>query len=278
MTDPSHRDTALSIPVAADAGWSGGRAADADGRPPRPGPGPRKFALFIGVLLTVAFIGYGSLALVTLLRLGHHNGERQFSTANVRAVDIATEGLGVSITGGVNPGAPGVISYRVLVAWGNPHPSVVLASDGTVRIRLSCSTWAPIGCSGHLSITVPAGIPVSARSSGGGINATGLAGDLRLDSSGGGIHATNLRSSRADVQSSGGGIRLGFIAVPSTVHASSSGGGTTVELPDRSGPYAVSARAGGGGSHVDVRQDPRSARTITISSGGGGIHVRYPGD
>ncbi len=274
MTDQPHRATALSIPVAADAD----RAAAADRRPQLPGSGPRKIALFIGVLLTIAFVGYGSLALVTLLRLGHHNGQRQFSTANVRALDISTDGLGVSITGGVSPGAPGVISYRLLVAWGDPRPSVTMTGNGTLRVRLSCSNWAPIGCSGHLSITVPAGFPVSARSSGGGINATGLAGDLRLESAGGGVHAVNLRANRVDVDSSGGGVRLSFAAVPSTVHARSGGAGVTVEVPDRSGPYAVSASAGGGGTDVEVRQDPRSARTITVSSGGGGIHVRYPGD
>jgi hypothetical protein len=244
----------------------------------RAGSGPRAVALLIGALLTIAFIGYGCLTLVALLSRQHETVQRQFSASAVHAVEIDTDGTGVTLVGGVSSGAQATIGYSMSWSWTHPRLTTTLADNGTLRVVLRCrSTWAPIGCSRRLRLAVPSGASIAATSSGGGITADGINGNVRLESSGGGIRATGLRGSRADVDSSGGGVRLAFVTAPTSVRVSSNGGGVTVQVPPGSGPYAVNSAASGGGNRVQISTDPRASRTVYVRSSGGGIRVEYPG-
>ncbi len=51
---------------------------------------------------------------------------------------------------------------------------------------------------------------------------------------------------------------------------------STVVLPDTPDAYAVDADTDNGSVRNDVRTDPASARTITLSSDNGNVTLRYP--
>ena len=51
---------------------------------------------------------------------------------------------------------------------------------------------------------------------------------------------------------------------------------STVVLPDTPDAYAVDIDTDNGSEHNDVRTDPASSRTITLSSDNGNVTLRYP--
>ena len=51
---------------------------------------------------------------------------------------------------------------------------------------------------------------------------------------------------------------------------------STVVLPDTPDAYAVDIDTDNGNVRNDVRTDPTSSRTITVSSDNGSVTVRYP--
>jgi hypothetical protein len=74
-------------------------------------------------------------------------------------------------------------------------------------------------------------------------------------------------------------VRLAFSAAPHDVTVRSSGGGVTVVLPDTPGGYDVQASSSGGSVRTsEVHHDPASDRRIEVSSSGGGVTVRPPGE
>lgn len=105
---------------------------------------------------------------------------------------------------------------------------------------------------------------LAAHSSGGRIEVRDVHGDIHLSSSGGGVRASGVQG-EVEAWSSGGSVRLDQVA--GSVRARSSGGGVTirgaggrVEASSSGGPVAVSFAAG-------------NARGGNIDSSGGGVEV-----
>jgi Putative adhesin len=268
-----------------------GRPARTPGR--RPGRPARFAALTVGALLTLGLIGFACFDLVALVSRDTRTFDNTFPAAAVRAVDVATSDVDVRIVGGAPAGRPVTAHSSVRFSWDDPVYGATLDRSGTLRVRLRCAHWTPIGCDGHIVITVPSGVSVSAHSddggvraeaidgpvtlssSDGGVSVSNVSGDLALSTSDGGIRGDGVRSARVTAETSDGGVTLTFAAPPTSVTATSSDGGVRVHLPDRSGPYYVQAHASDGGTRTSVRSDPRSSRTITLSSGDGGVSVDY---
>jgi hypothetical protein len=271
------------------AGGAGG--AGAAGRKPV-GPA-RAVALAVGALLTLGLVGYGCFVLTTLISRESRTYDATYPAAAVRSVAVDVDDAGVTIVGGLPAGQRVTVHSTAHFSWEHPAYSAALDGHGTLRVRLRCSHWSPIGCSGRITLAVPSGVPVAARSNGGGVLAERLdgpltlsavdggvhvadvSGDLRLTTSDGGIHGDGIRSARVTAKSSDGGVHLTFAVPPRSVTARSSDGGTAIHLPAGSGPYNVQARASDGSKHTNVRTDPRSDRTITVTTSDGGASVDY---
>jgi hypothetical protein len=247
--------------------------------------------LLPGSFFAVATLGWGTMNVVDITAHERHH-EQQAFTEPIRTLDLEAGSGEVRIVGT----DAGAVTVDASVSEG------LRAGDHSERVegdrlvvRSSCpaifSTW----CGVDYTIRVPADTAVVSHTSGGGVEVTGITGDVTLSSSGGGVHVTGggghtltLDSSgggvsgdalTADVvtaSSSGGGVRLSFAEPPQTVKADSSGGGVNIEVPNIPGAYQVNASSSGGGVHTDIRTDPTSPNVIDASSSGGGVTIHYP--
>ena len=283
---------------------------------PPAGPPPRRrgraAALIIGGVLTFAFVGWAILTLVTLTSWQTGDGSKNFA-GSVKRVVVHSAAGGVTITGTApTDGRTATASWHSRWYFFRPSVHASLAADGTLTVSTNCrQKWLPISCNVRLGLGVPAGVPITVSSSGGGVTANSLtgylvisssgggvhlehvsggarvsssggginlndvSGTLTLDSSGGGIHGVT-RSGTVDASSSGGGINLTFSDPPQNVRARSSGGGVRIAVPEVSGDYRIKASSSGGGVHVDIPSNDRSSRLVDVSSSGGGVRVTRP--
>jgi hypothetical protein len=242
-----------------------------------------------GAVLAVAAIAYAAINVVSAFAFARHSFTRTFS-GEVRDVDVSNSAGSVHVESSAADRV--VVSGKGVKGLTKPSHHETLR-DGRLDVGATCPISVTSICTMNFTISVPNGTPVTvhaggggvtiddatgpvdADASGGGVHVRGAQGPLRLHSSGGGITAEDVRSSDVTASSSGGGVRLFFLAPPTNVHVSSSGGGVTIVLPDTADAYRLDVSSSGGGAHRDVRSDPASNRVIDAHSSGGGVTVRY---
>jgi hypothetical protein len=242
-----------------------------------------------GTVLALAAIAYTTINVVSAFAFARHTFTRTFS-GEVRDVNISNDAGSVHLETG--PSGRVEVAGKGVQGITKPSHHETLR-NGHLDVGARCGISLSSICSMNLTITVPAGTPITvhasgggitiddargpvdADSSGGGVRVHGARSTLRLRSSGGGITANDVRSTTVDASSSGGGVKLFFVTPPENVHASSSGGGVTVVLPNTGDAYRLDVSSSGGGTHRDVRSDPASDRVIDAHSSGGGVTVRY---
>jgi hypothetical protein len=262
--------------------------------PPQPGArGGRAAWVAAGSVFAVLALVYGTYTVVGLLafaKAGTHVAYDAVAAAGVVHVDVRNGSGHTTIVG--TDGDEIVVDADLTYGLWKPSNETRIEGD-TLVVRSSCSAFANTWCGVDYTISVPRGVSVLARGSGGGLTIEGVdgsidasssgggvrvvdaGGTLHLRSSGGGVRGERLRAQIVDAGSSGGGVRLSFVEPPRRVDAGSSGGGVTIEVPS---PYAFAIHANSSGGGVDtseVRHDPASDRTIHVSSSGGGVTVRY---
>lgn len=279
--------------------------------PVQPGPQQRvplsparRWVLGVGLVLSLAAIGWGALNLISVL--GRTTDQRSATLpATSDRLSVHSSGGAVRVTGGDVTDVR--ITTKLRYGLGEPRLTQESGPDG-IRLEASCPWWSSI-CSTSYEIVVPRrfevkaessggsvtvrGVtgrveasssggsirllevsgPVSANSSGGGVTVDGAGGSVQLHSSGGSITGNALRATHVRADSSGGGVRLTFAVPPDLVNAESSGGSVQVSVPDVAGGYRVDATASGGSRTVEVPIDPDSPRLISADSSGGSVRV-----
>ena len=110
----------------------------------------------------------------------------------------------------------------------------------------------------------------------GSIDIRGADGPLRATTDNGSVHATGVRSETVSVDSDNGSVEIEMVTPPLALEATTDNGRVDVVLPDTPDAYAVDIDTDNGSERNDVRTDPTSSRTITVSSHNGNVTVRYP--
>lgn len=123
-------------------------------------------------------------------------------------------------------------------------------------------------------ITAPS---FSASSGGGEIQAATIdSPTVTIFTDGGNIQVTGVTAGKVSASTGGGGIYIVFASVPRNVRVTTSGGDITLVLPPGKTEYnVVNPHTDGGTVSVGVSTSPSSANTISATSGGGDITVRY---
>jgi hypothetical protein len=243
-----------------------------------------------GSLFAVATLGWGTMNIIDLTaHEGHH--EHQEFTGPIHTVDISAGKGKVTVIGTDTT----TISLDAAVSEGlraGDHSAQV--EGDRLEVRATCPTIFSSWCGADYTVRVPANTAVVSHTSDGGIDVTGVTGDVTLSSSdgaihvnGGGGHTLTLHSSDGSVTGDGitapvvtassgdGSVHLRFAVAPQTVNVDTSDGNVTVEVPDTPGAYQVKARSSGG-VHTDVRTDPNSTNVIEATSSDGSVTIRYP--
>lgn len=140
--------------------------------------------------------------------------------------------------------------------------------SGSLDIAGMSSVEVDVGSGSILVRDVPG--PVTARTGSGNIELDDLGGRIDVDTGSGGIEGRNLRGGDITARTDSGGVTLG-LSSPRSVDVDTGSG--RIELTVPRGPYRVDAETGSGTAEIDVGRDPDAERSLTLSTGSGGIEV-----
>jgi hypothetical protein len=123
--------------------------------------------------------------------------------------------------------------------------------------------------------------PLNGDTSGGSIHMTDCEGPIKIDTSGGGITIENV-AGKIKGDTSGGSIHAVLLSpVPGDVSLETSGGGITVKVP-ADAAFKLDAEASGGGVHCDLPVTVQGKREHdelkgTVNGGGPVVHLETSG-
>ena len=243
---------------------------------------------------TVVVVLLAAAAAVTLAGLLIRSTDRQVETFDeaITAIEIDADAGAISL----RATSADEVTLTTTREWSlGRRPNVTTSAErGVLRVASRCSpTILTIRCSARQVLDVPAGVPVTAESGAGAIDADGLtagltaetragaitltdvAGDVVLQTSAGSIEAT-VASRRVDARSSAGAVTIVDRVVPEMLAVSTSAGGIDIAVPRSS--YRVHADSSAGDVAIDVPTDPEASQTITARSSAGAVQVRQLDD
>ena len=253
--------------------------------------GPHTAWLAAGSVLTIGAFGWGTFNVVDLLAHEVRTVTEVVDADGVSMIDIDNSNGRVVVTGTDTDEI--TIVARVsdgLRATGNSYRVV----DDRLEIRGTCPLLGSMWCSVDYRIEVPADVDLdidvdddrvevvdmrgalTIDNDNGSIDIRGADGPLRATTDNGSIDATGVRSATVFADSDNGSVEIVMATPPQQLEASTDNGSVTVVLPDTPDAYAVDADTDNGSVRNDVRTDPASSRTITLSSDNGNVTVRYP--
>ncbi|MEV0661143.1 DUF4097 family beta strand repeat-containing protein [Actinomadura luteofluorescens] len=217
--------------------------------------------------------------------VGRHQQDRSYGApAGTAGLKITTNGGRVEITASDSPG----IRITERLRWSNEKnkPKTRHVSEGsTLALSSSCgrNVMGFAACGVSYRVQVPRGTPVQVDSGDGAIEASGLAGTVRLRSASGAIRATDLRGATVSISADDGAVHVTGRAATADLH-SGSGAVTAAHLTaDRlkarasDGRVEVSGRvtaADLGTGSGSVTLDGLASDRITVRTDDGGITMR----
>lgn len=238
-----------------------------------------------------------------------HEDRSYTAPAGVTALKIEATGSRVEVAASDSPG----IKVEERLSWSNDRNkprAKHTVEGGVLSLTAKCATQViGVGASCGVSyrVRVPRSTPVQIDSRDGSINASGLAGAVKLHSDNGSITATDLRASTASLSSSDGSLRVsgrvttadlrsdngsvdatGLTAEKVTARSRDGrirlgGQITTVEAHTDNGSIDagglaadhVTARTRDGGIRLRLNEPPAS---INADTDNGSIHLRLPAE
>jgi hypothetical protein len=220
-------------------------------------------------LATVALLAWPVLTLIS--RAGDGGGGDLINASPVMmttvtvtqpVTSLSVESYGAPIQ--VTAGPVHHITVTEAISYPNPGQApTVTAAVSDRELTLAAPACADTGCSVGFTVTVPAGVAVTAESEDGGIAVTGVAG-ANLNSGGGPVQASHI-DGPLSVSSEDGGITVSDVSDPGGVNLDSGGG--PVQASHIDGPLTVASEDGG------ITVSDVTAPAVNLDSGGGPIQV-----
>ncbi len=228
----------------------------------------RRWVQGLSLGLTALALLAGSLALAGSVAWQSDSEELNFAGVQQIQLESESEEL-VFRTGGDQ------VRISRTFSWSMSKPRLKVRQEGQVLNLLStCPVPLGRGCSGKISVTVPAGVSVTADSAAGDVRAYGLTGQVQLSSSAGSVLASELGGGQVRVNSSAGDVRLGFSQPPIGVNVHCSAGDVVLSLPEARDGYQVSAKSTAGLATVTGPINEESKRRIYAKSTAGDVIIR----
>ncbi len=229
--------------------------------------------LITGLLIALATIGFGALGLSLALSGSADSQSLSTDRAGASVVVVANECGSIALL----PAESDTVRSSAETTWTLRAPVVRSERSGdAVVVEALCSS-GPLGLASgtELTVEVPTGMDVEAKSAAGSVRAEQLTGDLQLSSQAGSITGSDLRTTDVDASTAAGRVRLDFAVAPEQVRATSQAGGVEVLVPDDDAAYRVDASTNAGSTRVDVPTDPGGPRAITARTSAGSVTVAY---
>lgn len=251
---------------------------------------PRRVALVLGLLFTLATIAFASLAVLQLLGRATYQQQLVLPSPGTRLL-VVDSGVG-SVR--IHAGEDDLVHARAVVHYSLTRPSITHTSgSGGVVLGSSCRGWFNLGAcwvdydiaappdfalqvsTGAGRITTGDGFTgvMTLRTSNGAITVTGASGILDLRTGAGTVSATGLRASSVEATTGAGDIDVRFEAAPQRLVAQSGAGDIDAAVPTTVA-YRVQAETGAGRRSVTVPIDATAARSVVLHSGAGNVTLR----
>ncbi|MFC5380638.1 hypothetical protein [Aquipuribacter nitratireducens] len=229
----------------------------------------------LGVLVVVVVVGVAAAA--ALVAAGTREQRQVVDAEGVRELHVVGDVAGVRLrTAGAGDGE--VLGDAVLTtSWVEGEVTVTREGD-TLVLESECpsSGW-PRRCDVGYDLVVDPEVDVDVDVATGGVDASGLAGDLTTSISAGGVSLRDATSQRVSASVTTGGVQLDFVAPPREVRVATSVGGVAVVVPDDGTAYDVSTGVSVGDAAVGITDEPGASRVLDLSATVGGIDVSYEG-
>jgi Putative adhesin len=253
--------------------------------PPLPMTPGRRVALAIGVPVALAIIGLTALTIVANVGQASLRVDQAIPAPD-HLVRVTIDNPDVTLRSAAGSGA-GIRVTGTLRGPFVPPAFRVLPTAAGVAIRSHCVMKIVGSCSGALTLTAPAGLPVTVSDASGHLSASGVHGHVTLSDGSGDLAAARLSGAISLADGSGNitasGLSGGDIAVNDSSGDISvsgvTGGGLT--LGDGSGEIVVTglaetdvvARNGSGDVTLIFTKVPRR---VDITDGSGNITLALP--
>jgi hypothetical protein len=152
---------------------------------------------------------------------------------------------------------------------------------GSDKVRIEVRAPRMSGPSGHdikWLVKVPKGLAVDLRTVNGGVQLSGLDGDIRARATNGGIVGADLAPTGVDAAVTNGGVEIVLTKAPAggTIDLESVNGGVSLALPDNA-QADITARCTNGGISVNgldlAVQGEKTRRRLDAKLNGGGTRV-----
>lgn len=234
------------------------------GPPPRRRRG-RGVAMVVGSLLIVA----GLVSAVEAFSRDTSVTEQQFT--DVAALEIQGQAGDIEVIAESRTDVG--VTARMSDSWfGDPDARAEMVGD-TLELRSDCDGWFAFGCSAAWTVAVPADStgPVTAVTSAGDVELTGVAGPVTADTSAGDIELRQFAGEVADLETSAGDVVVDALTAPRELRIDTSAGAIEVVVPDET--YRVDADTSAGDVDVTVARDPLSQRLIDAETSAGSITI-----
>lgn len=222
-----------------------------------------------GGVIVVGIVAAGAFQLIALAV--RHKFDVRTSYAGIHSLDVEA-GSGDVHLSAAPAGSPLVVVAHATEGFAKPHLHAVQAVPGVLRISYVCKV--DVDCGASYSVSVPAGVAVTAHAGDGNLDADQLSTTepLKLTSGDGDVHAAGIGAPTVTLQSGDGDVNATLIRAPAQLTAHSGDGDVRLTVPDTT--YAVRASSGDGTvSDQTVKIDPSSPRKIVATSDDGDVRI-----
>jgi hypothetical protein len=255
------------------------------------GRGIRRTWLVVACLVAVPMLALGTIQAASALAHEERTEVTEVDAADVRGLIVDNEAGSIRVVG-VDDADTVTVHARIsdgLRATGHQ----VSRRDATLVVRGSCPLFGSEWCSVDYTIEVPADLHVDvdgrqrvtvsdvsgglvASSDASAVELARVGGDVTVSANQARIDASDLTAARVHARADQGHVTLEFAESPDEVVAEADQGSVDIVLPDEDDvDYATETEANRGTVSDAIRQDPRSARSITVEADQGSITIAY---
>jgi hypothetical protein len=255
------------------------------------GRGVRRAWLVVACLVALPLLAVGMVQVVSVVAHEEHVERTEVDAADLRGV-VVDNGAGSITVVGVE--GSDTVSVHARISEGlRSTGHVVSVRDDTLVVRGTCPLFGSEWCSVDYTIEVPADLHVDvdgrqrvtvsdvsgglvASSDASAVELARVGGDVTVSANQARIDASDLTAARVHARADQGHVTLEFAESPDEVVAEADQGSVDIVLPDEDDvDYATETEANRGTVSDAIRQDPRSARSITVEADQGSITIAY---
>ncbi|MFH8408584.1 DUF4097 family beta strand repeat-containing protein [Streptomyces sp. NPDC018019] len=220
-----------------------------------------------------------------VLERSTYEDDARLSAAPVKSIRLDSHSGGLTLRG--KKSLDTVSVHRKLRYQGDRPEKATHRVENGVLVLGDCGD----DCSVHYTVEVPAGLPVTGKTSSGAVELSdvgavrvsttsgavtldGVAGAVDVRTTNGGVRGRGLKGDGVRAQTSNGAIDL-VTDTPQDVQARTTNGAVTLTVPGgQRNRYRISTKTDNGGKNIGLPDDPSGAHRLDLTTTNGAITIK----